>query len=100
MKTQTSNFRHWITRIRTVAAWLVLPAFLSMYIANEQLNSTYPGGPWPSGLERPRVLELMLMWRNYSLLVVLGASLISIPHWQSIIGIVGLVIFLLLFGSQ
>jgi hypothetical protein len=95
-----SKHRIWFTRIRTVAAWLVIPAFLSMYIANEQLNNTYPGGPWPSWVERPKGLELMLMWRNYSLIIMLVASLISIPRWQSIVGIVGLALFLLLFGPQ
>jgi hypothetical protein len=99
MEIRKSKFWLQLRKARSVAAWIVIPAFLSMFMAHQHLISTYPV-PFPRGLERPRGLELTLMWRNYSLLLVVAASLISFPRWQSLAGIIGTVIFLFLYGSQ
>jgi hypothetical protein len=98
METRKSEFWLWFKSVRTAAAWIVIPAFLSMFIAHQHLIFTYPLPSVP--MERPRGLELTLMWRNYSLLLVVAASLISLPRWQSLVGIVGIVIFLFLYGTQ
>ena len=84
--------------MRTIAAWAVIPAFIGMFIANQHLINTYPLPSIP--MPRTRGLELTLMWRNYSLLLVVGLSLFSLPRWQSLVGIVGMVVFLFLYGRQ
>jgi hypothetical protein len=89
----------WVKRVRTVAAWIVVPAFLIMFMAHQHLIYNFPT-PFPSGVERPNDLEVTLMWRNYSFLVVAAASLISSPRWQSLLGIVATIVFLFLYGSQ
>jgi hypothetical protein len=99
MEIRKSKFWLWFSKVRTVAAWIVIPAFLSMVIAHEHLNSTYPM-PFPWGVERPRGLEMTLMWRNYSLLLAVAVILISVPRWQSLVGLVGMVLFFFLYGSQ
>ena len=73
---------------------IVIPAFLSMFIAHYHLTHTYTV-PFASWIERPRGFELTLMWRNYSLLLVVATSLISLPRWKSIVGLVRTALFLI-----
>lgn len=87
-------------RIRIVAAWIVLPSILSMWIADRSLTTKFGAGPWPSWVARPKELELILMWRNYSLLLVLAMSFISMPRWQSIVGIVAALVFVFYLSGQ
>src|SRR5829696_7838727 len=98
MEKHRSKFRIWLTRLRTIAAWLVIPAFLSMFMAHDHLTRTYPV-PFPSWIETPRGFELTIAWRNYSLLLVVATSLIALPRWQSVAGLVGTAVFLYLWGS-
>lgn len=92
------TFKKWLTRVRTISAWIVIPAFLSMFIAHQCLIRMYRV-PYPAWIEQPAGMKLILMWRNYSMLAVLAASLISLPRWQSIVGLIGTAIFLYLWGS-
>jgi hypothetical protein len=71
-----------------------------MYIAEQRLLAKFGANPWPSWVERPRELDWLLTRRNYSLLVVIAASLISIPRWQSIIGLIGVVLFIIYLSGQ
>lgn len=72
-------------------------AFVSMFVADYQVR-WHHAGPWPPNIPMPRELEWFLLWRNLSLLAVVVLILISIPRWQSLVGIGGLVIFFFLFG--
>ena len=78
-----------------MAAWTVLPAFMSMFVAHQYLIHNFPVGDYLA----PRPPQWVLMWRNVSLLMVVGCVLVSIPRWQSLLGIVGIVVFFFLFGG-
>jgi hypothetical protein len=95
---EVSTVRLWASRVRSVAAWLVLPAFVSMFVANKQLNTKYPG-PFPAYLPRPGELEWLLWWRNWSLIALVVCALVSLPRWQSLVGLGALLLFFLLFGG-
>jgi hypothetical protein len=98
METYWSKFKLWLSRVRTVSAWIVIPAFLSMFIAHQVLKSKYRV-MYPDWIEQPAGMKLILMWRNYSLLAVVATSLISLPRWQSIVGLISTALFLYLWGS-
>ena len=98
MKNYWQTFRKWFTRVRTVAAWIVIPAFLSMFIAHQTLIRMYRV-PYPGWIEQPEGMKQILMWRNYSMLIVVAMSLISLPRWQSIVGLICTALFLYLWGS-
>jgi hypothetical protein len=48
----------------------------------------------PKILVGPRPPAVLLLWRNGSLILVVLASLISLPRWQSIIGLIAALLFL------
>src|SRR5712691_11165445 len=73
--------------IRSLAAWIIIPAFLSFVIADQILVTKYGGGPRPNDFPRPRLLDGLLVWRNWSLVVALATGLISLPKWRSLIGL-------------
>jgi hypothetical protein len=78
-------------RIRTVAAWGAIAAFVSFFAAQQVIGSMNPAGyhaPWPSLLPTPRSFETALWWRNLSLLFAVALALASLPRWQSILGLV------------
>ena len=87
----------WVSRARTVFGWMTIAALISVVVANYQLKGKFPGGPWPSHIPRPASLEWLLWWRNWSIIAVVVLGLLSIPQWQSVVGLIGLIIFLLLF---
>ena len=83
-----------------MAAWVVILAFLSMFIAHQQiLSPKYCCMPWPMDAAR-RPPAWIFHWRNYSLVILAVAILVSLPRWQSLAGIAALVLFLFLYGSQ
>src|SRR5262249_30755415 len=90
--------RQWISRVRKTTAWLVIFALASLFVAQQVLISKYIL-PWPAGMPRPRDLDILLLWRNLSLLLTVFFSLVSLPRWQSIAGIVGIAMFLYFFGA-
>jgi len=77
-----------VSGVRTVAAWVVIPAFISFVVAENELTSRFPGGPRPSSLPRPLTLERLLGWRNTSCELALATGLVSPPRWQSLVGLV------------
>jgi hypothetical protein len=87
--------RNWIMRGRTFAGWLVLAACVSFFIASRYVSGHYPA----MGYFSPRPPQSLLLWRNGSLIAVAVCILISIPRWQSLVGIAALVVFLLFFGG-
>ena len=81
-----------ISALRKLAAWAVIPAFVSLVLAHEILITKYPAPiDYYSDSSVP---QLVLWWRNGSLLTVLLLSLISIPKWQSLLGLGGVMVFL------
>ena len=95
-----SNFRRSFIQIRRVAAWIVILAFVSLFIAHQQiLAPQYCCMPWP--MDAPnRPPAWIFYWRNFSLLLVVLALIISVPRWQSLVGILGLVVFFFLYGRN
>ena len=87
-----------ISQVRTVTAWLVIAAFVSMMLAEDQIRG-YPR-PWPGHIPMPLALQWFIWWRNVSLLAVLALILVSIPRWQSVVGFAGLVIFFVFFARM
>lgn len=85
----------WVTRCRTVAAWLTLAACVSFFIASRYVSGHYPA----MGYFGPRPPQSLLLWRNASLIAVAVCILISIPRWQSLLGIAALVVFFVFFGG-
>lgn len=89
-----------VSKVRAIAAWIIIPAFISMFVAHQSiLSDKYCCMPWPPGAPN-RPPDWMFTWRNYSLLLVVAASIITIPRWQALVGIAGTLIFLFLYGSQ
>src|SRR5713226_8745786 len=84
---ETMNFS--INRVRTIAAWATIPCFLCFVVSQQTIEHMNPvgNGPWPSGLPRPKSFEVMLQIRNCSLLLALIAGFISLPRWQSVVGL-------------
>lgn len=87
MEQAGSSFKAGLSKTRTVAAWTALLAFVSMFVAENLLTTKYSGGPWPEGMPRPSLLEWLLIWRNVSFIVALVTGLISLPRWQSLVGL-------------
>ena len=55
--------------------------------------------PWP--MDAPnRPPAWIFNWRNYSLVILAVVILVSLPRWQSLVGLAALVLFLFLYGSQ
>jgi hypothetical protein len=71
-----------------VAAWIALAAFISFYLAQRSLLAKYP----PIYLA-PRPPGWLLLSRNISLYVALGAGLVGLPRWQAILGLVATLCF-------
>jgi hypothetical protein len=78
--------------LRKFAAWAVIPAFISLVIAHEIIITKYPSAIGYSSA--PRLPQWLLWWRNGGLLTVVLFSLISIPKWQSLLGLSGVIIYL------
>lgn len=80
---------NWLARVRAIAGWLTISAFACVLVAdNAMINMNPQGtGPWPNTLPMPKSFAWWLLIRNASLLVALGAGLISLPRWQSILGL-------------
>ena len=78
-----------VAKTRTIVAWVVIPAFLSMFVAEQLLESLNPhrNGPWPQSLPRPSLFSFLLWWRNISLLIAIGSGVISLPRWQALVGL-------------
>lgn len=89
MSTTLSNR---VSVMRRLAAWIVLPAFISLVAAHEVIITNYPGAVGYSSAPRPP--EWLMWWRNGSLVLVLLFSLVSIPRWQSLVGLGGTLLFL------
>jgi hypothetical protein len=87
-----------ISQVRTVTAWLVIAAFVSMMIAETQIRG-YPR-PWPGNVPMPSELAWFIWWRNVSFLALLALILVSIPRWQSLAGFVGLVVYFVFFARM
>lgn len=98
METRGSKIWRVVSQIRTVTAWLVILAFISLLVAEEMIRG-YPR-PWPGHIPMPPALEWFLYWRNLSLLALALFILVSIPRWQSLVGIAAFVIFFAFFGRM
>jgi len=80
-----------VSRVRRVAVWIVLPAFVSFYIAQRIMLEKYP----PVQMA-PRVPEWVLLWRNVSLIIAVLSGLIALPRWQAIVGLLLTLLFVFL----
>jgi hypothetical protein len=98
METKRSNIWGVVSKIRTVTAWLVIAAFISLLTTEEMIRG-YPR-PWPGDVPMPPALAWFIYLRNLNLLVLACLILVSIPRWQSLIGIAGLIIFFVFFARM
>jgi hypothetical protein len=91
------NKKTWINRVRDVAGWITIAAFITMFIAQGRLDSMNPqgNGPWPELLPRPKSFNVWLSIRNASLLVALLTGIASLPSWQSLVGLALTMVFFL-----
>jgi hypothetical protein len=81
-----------LSKARKIAAWTVIPAFFSLIYAHNILITKYPAPiDYYANSSEP---QMVLWWRNASLLLVLFVSLLSIPRWQSFVGLLATGIFL------
>src|SRR5262245_55094760 len=87
----------WIKRARDVAGWITIAAFIGMVIAQGRLDSMNPLGnaPWPESLPRPESYDMWLSIRNASLLIALVVGIVSLPRWQSLVGLALTIIYFL-----
>jgi hypothetical protein len=98
METRGAKIWRIVSRIRTVTAWLVIVAFI-LLLALEDTIRGYRR-PWSGDIPMPPALAMFIYWRNLTLLALAVLILVSIPRWQSLVGIAGLVIFFFFFGSM
>src|SRR5205814_256938 len=98
MTSQVPIWRQAIATIRGRASWIIIPAFLSLLVSHNYLINHYPL-PLPYGYPTTRSFDLVLLWRNLSLLAVVLGSLFSLPRWPAWAGFAITVVFLALFGN-
>lgn len=98
METRGAKIWRVVSSIRTVTAWLVIVALVSMLAAEEMIRG-YPR-PWPGDFPMPAALQWIIYWRNVSLLALVILIVVSIPRWQSLIGIAALAIFFAFFARM
>jgi hypothetical protein len=78
--------------IRKYLAWAIIPVFASLMIAHEILITKYPRTIGYSFAPEPPAW--LLWWRNVSLFFVFLGSLLTLPRWQSFLGLLALGAFL------
>jgi hypothetical protein len=83
----------WLTTIRKYTKWLIFLAIINLLIADSIAESNFPreityagGGPKPPAW--------LANWGIISIWLVLLLSLISLPKWQSFLGIAFLFVYL------
>ena len=80
-----SSFGNWFSITRRVAAWIALGAAGTLFIVTMVIFFEYPYAYYvPSPPAAPR---WMFSWRNWSQIVAVIASLISLPKWQSLVAL-------------
>jgi hypothetical protein len=96
MGSRAAAIQLWASRIRTVAAWLIFPTFITMFVAHRHIMSNTPVGDYLA----PKPPQGVLALRNWSLVATVICVLISMPRWQSLTGLAALILFFLLFGGM
>jgi hypothetical protein len=84
-----------IKKARRVVAWISLLFAASLLISHNMIIG-YPGAIGYQGAPRPP--RWMYEWRYWSLMLTLILSLISLPRWQSFVGL-GIAVVFLYFES-
>ena len=80
-----SQFRDWVSVARSIAAWVALAAVANFLMVTLVIFYKYPYAYYvPSPPAAPR---WMISWRNWSFVLGLVTSLISLPKWQSLIAL-------------
>src|SRR5579883_276576 len=94
-------WRSSLIKLRKAAAWITLPAFLFMFIAEGAMSHMNPTGfgPYPIS-PRPLSFEFWLFIRNLFFLIALVTGLISIPRWQSLLGLTLTLLFAVWIYNQ
>ncbi len=100
MQNEPVGFQLWLRQVRKVGEWIVLPAMASVFLADRLLSIYYPiGAVYSPENPRPLMIEWWVGWRNLSILLMLTCSIVSLPRWQSLVGIAGLVLVIMMFGG-
>ena len=86
--------------VRNALKWLVIPMAISLYLVEEYMDTRYSVGPLPLDMPSPpRPPWWLLNLRNYGFLATLLVALLSLPKWQSWLGLAVLILFLRLYGQ-
>ena len=87
----------WFQRLRWLASWIALIAFVSFVIPHVMIERFEPNAfKWAIGAPRPP--NWQFIWRNVSLLILVLTAMVSIPKWGSLIPFV-LAIGLIAYAS-
>jgi hypothetical protein len=86
-----------VRRVRTILAWLALVAITSLFVATWAIEPRYPTEL--ARLGGPRAPEWMYTLRGASLFVALPCALLSLPRWQAIVALVGVVAYAFFFAA-
>ena len=87
-----ANVRLKISMFRKYVAYAVIPAIVSLALADRAVIDNYPGAPIDPTAPQPPTW--MVCWHVVSFFGLLIISLISIPRWQSFAGLLAWVFFI------
>jgi hypothetical protein len=87
-----TNMRVKISKLRNFCAYAVIPAIISLALADRLLVDNYPAARIYR--EAPQPPAWLVWWHAISFIGLLIISLISIPRWQSFAGLLAWVFFL------
>ena len=79
----------WFKRIRTIAAWSVIPAAALFFIAQYAIVIINPQGygPWSDALLKPARFGVWIMIRNIFLLIAVIAGFLGLPKKRAIVSL-------------
>jgi hypothetical protein len=80
-----ANMRVNFSVIQKYVAYAVIPMFVSLALADRVMIDNYPGAPIDPTAPQPPTW--MVWWHVISFFGLLIISLISIPRWQSFVGL-------------
>jgi hypothetical protein len=82
-----SSLSSWLRRIRGIAGWIAVVAFVSFLIPHILIERFEPSDfKWAIGAPRPPAWQFM--WRNLSLAILAVAAMVSFPRWQSLVPVI------------
>lgn len=94
---QTSNKWSHLRRYRTILAWVSLAATASLFLATWVIEPRFPTEL--ARLGGPRAPEWLYTWRVASGCIALMTSLLSLPRWQAVVALLGIIGYAFFFAA-